>query len=157
MRPVELAFQIVELVGLHQPVGVSELARLAGLPKTTAHRILQALHQTGWIVPDDGDRPHWALTGRAMVTCGRATRLQSVLRGVALPVMEEMRRLTEETIHLTWRHEMSLVLLERLDGIKPVRYFFPYAGQATLHATPPAKRCWPRSRWMRSIPILAVA
>jgi len=135
MRPVELAFQLVELVAQHQPVGVSELARLAGLPKTTAHRLLQALHQTGWIAPDDSDRPLWALTGRAMVNCGRATRSQSLLRGVALPVMEELRRLTEETIHLTWRHDMSLVLLERLDGIRPVRYFFPYAGQATLHAT----------------------
>lgn len=135
MRPVDLAFQILELIGSHQPIGVGELSRLADLPKSTAQRTLQALAHTGWIAPSEGERATWALTTRAMVFCGRPTRPQSILRGLALPVMEELRRATEETIHLSWRHAARLVLLERLDGIKPVRYFFPYGGVSTLHAT----------------------
>jgi len=131
MRPVELALEILELIGRHQPVGVSQLSRLAALPKSTTQRSLKALAATGWIAA--GDDALWSLTTRAMVACGRATRPQAALRGVALPVLEDLRRATGETIHLTWRHEDRLVLLERLDGLKPVRYFFPLGGLVPLH------------------------
>jgi len=135
VRPVELAFQLIELLSLHQPVGVSELARLAGIPKSTVQRSLMALHKTGWIELADADRPVWSLSMRALVASGRANYEHSVLRGIAIPVMEELRRESEETVHLTYRFERSLVLLERLDGIKPVRYFFPYGAVSPLHAT----------------------
>lgn len=139
MRPVELAFQLLELIGAHQPIGVSELARISEIPKSTAQRALLALRKTGWIALSENDRALWVLTTRAMITCGRPTRLQADLRDLALPVMEDLRRASEETVHLTVRYRNQLVLLERLDGIKPVRYFFSYGGVAALHASASGK------------------
>jgi len=139
MRPVELAFQLVELLSLHQPVGVGQLARLADIPKSTAQRTLHALKKTGWVEPSAGDRPLWRLTMRALVASGRANLEHRSLRSLALPVMEELRRATEETVHLTCRFQNILVLVERLDGIKPVRYFFPYGGTSNLHSTATGK------------------
>ncbi|WP_375429572.1 IclR family transcriptional regulator [uncultured Sphingomonas sp.] len=135
MRPVDLAFQLIELLGIHQPAGVSELARLAGIPRSTAQRTLQALHKTGWIEPAGAETTDWVISMRAVIATGRTNHALARLRLVALPVMEELRRVTEETVHLTCRFERALVLVERLDGIKPVRYFFPYGGVVPLHAT----------------------
>ncbi|MFW7355033.1 MAG: helix-turn-helix domain-containing protein [Brucella sp.] len=47
---------MIELLSLHQPSGVSELARLTDMPKSTAQRILLALERTGWIEPAPTDR-----------------------------------------------------------------------------------------------------
>ncbi|MDD1449931.1 IclR family transcriptional regulator [Sphingomonas sp. H160509] len=135
MRPVELAFQIVELLGQHQPAGVTELAKLAGIPKSTAQRALGALHKTGWIEPASDDRGRWTLSLRALIAAGRANSALETLRGIAIPVMDELRRYSEETVHLNFRFDRLLILIERLDGIKPVRYFFPYGAISTLHAT----------------------
>lgn len=135
MRPVELAFKMIELLSRYQPVGVTELARLADLPKSTAQRTLVALEKTGWIRPAASDKRLWVLTMQALVAAGRGNEEHAALRGVALPVMEELRRISEETVHLTYRFDRTLVLIERLDGIKPVRYFYPYGAVTDLHVT----------------------
>ena len=135
MRPVELAFDVIEHLSQHQPAGVSEIARLANIPKSTAQRVLSSLHGTGWIEPTGGDRPMWRLTLRALVASGQTGAHHAAFRAVALGVMEDLRRQSEETVLLTRRFEDRLVLIERLDGLRPVRYFFPYGAVSPLHST----------------------
>lgn len=139
MRPVEIALRMMELIGTHQPAGVTELARLAGLPKSTAQRSLMALHKAGWIEFQDAKHPLWILTPRATVAVGGLTNGQRNLRGLAMPVMEELRRATGETIHLSYLHNNSIIIFERLDGIKPVKYFFPYGTIFPLHSSASGK------------------
>jgi IclR family acetate operon transcriptional repressor len=139
MRSVEVALRILEAVASRQPVGVSELARRLGLSKTTVQRSLTTLHASGWIEPVDGGTRAWTLSIRALVVGGRAIDSGRGLRSSAIPVMEEVRRKTGETIHLMVRHDDSVVLIERLDGIKPVRVFNPLGGRALLHRTSSGK------------------
>lgn len=139
MRPVELALRIVELLSSHQPLGVSELSRLADIPKSTAQRSLKALQKAGWVEAADPTQRLWSLTMQAVLASGRAGQRQSGLRNIALPVMEELRRATGETIHLTYRFRRSIVVVERLDGIKPVRHFLAYGAVYALHATASGK------------------
>jgi DNA-binding IclR family transcriptional regulator len=129
----------MEEIAAHQPVGVSELARLMDLSKTTVHRSLMTLREAGWIEPADDGRPLWSLSVRALVVGGRAVDSHSGLRSIAVPVMEDLRRATEETIHLHVRERRSVVLIERLDGIKPVRVFNPVGGRAAMHRTSAGK------------------
>ena len=63
----------------------------------------------------------------------------SGLRSIAVPVMEDLRRATQETIHLLVRERRSVVLIERLDGIKPVRVFNPVGGRSAMHRTSSGK------------------
>ncbi|WP_337187487.1 IclR family transcriptional regulator [Phenylobacterium sp.] len=139
IRPVEIALQLLELLSQHQPVGVSDLARLADLPKSTAQRALRVLEKSGWAEMTDPRRSVWSLTVRAVVASSRPTYEQARLRNLAVPVMEELRRATEETVHLSYRFRRSTFLLERLDGLKPARYFFPYGARSALHATASGK------------------
>lgn len=139
MRPVRLALRIVEEIASHQPIGTSELARRLALSKTTVHRSLMSLHEAGWIEPSEEARRSWRLSIHALVVGGRAVESRGRLRGIAIPVMEELRRSTEETIHLLVRYRERVVLIERLDGIKPVRVFNPFGGRARLHRTSAGK------------------
>jgi len=135
MRPVRLALQIVEEIASHQPIGTSELARRLGLSKTTVHRSLKSLHEAGWIEPSEESRTSWLLSIRALVVGGRSVESRGSLRRICVPVMEDLRRSTEETIHLLAHYQHNVVLIERLDGIKPVRVFNPFGGRAPLHRT----------------------
>jgi len=135
MRPVRVALQIVEEIASHQPIGTSELARRLNLSKTTVHRSLMSLREAGWIEPSEETRTSWVLSIRALVVGGRSVESLGSLRRVCVPVMEELRRATEETIHLLAHYQNDVVLIERLDGIKPVRVFNPFGGRAPLHRT----------------------
>jgi len=139
MRPVLISLQILEEVASRQPIGTSELARHLDLSKTTVHRALMSLSEAGWIEPSGEARKSWQLSMHALVVAGRAVESGFPLRSVALPVMEGLRRTTEETIHLVTRYRDSVALIERLDGIKPVRVFHPFGGRAPLHATSSGK------------------
>ena len=92
MRNVELTLQLLEEVALRQPVGVSELARVLQLPKTTVHRALKTLANSGWIAATEEARPSWAITLRVLTVGAHAVSAQARLRSVAIPVMEELRR-----------------------------------------------------------------
>src|SRR5258707_2236 len=128
MKSVRVAIAVLETVAFHQPVGVSDVARRLGLSKTTAQRALTTLHAAGWIEPAEEVRTAWALAIRALVVGGLATDARRGLRSIAVPVMDDLRRTTEETIHLFVRNDDQVVLVERLDGIKPVKVFNPLGG-----------------------------
>jgi IclR family acetate operon transcriptional repressor len=138
-RSVLVALKVMEEIAAHQPVGVSDLARLLGLSKTTAHRTLLTLAEAGWIEASGDRRALWSLSVRALSVGGRAVDSQRGLRGVAVPVMEDLRRSTEETIHLLVRERTHVILIERLDGIKPVRVFNPVGGRASVFRTSAGK------------------
>ncbi|MFI4975252.1 MAG: IclR family transcriptional regulator [Caulobacterales bacterium] len=139
MSSVRVALRVLEDVAFHQPVGVSEVARRLGLSKTTTQRALAILHDADWIEPAEEARTAWALSIRALVVGGHAVDSRRGLRSIAVPVMEELRRRTEETVHLFVRSHDRVVLVERLDGIKPVRVFNPLGGYALLHRTSSGK------------------
>jgi IclR family acetate operon transcriptional repressor len=138
-QSVLIALKVMEEIAAHQPIGVSDLARLLGLSKTTTHRSLLTLAEAGWIETSGDRRALWRLSVRALTVGGRAVDSHGGLRGIAVPVMEDLRRSTEETIHLHVRDRTHVVLIERLDGIKAVRVFNPVGGRASVFRTSSGK------------------
>ena len=140
MRPVNIALRLIELLGLHQPAGVTELSQLAKLPKSTIQRNLLALQRAGWIEMCDRARGQWTLTMRAAIAAGgRSTPNQLNLRNIAIPVMESIRQVTKETVYLSYMFEHAMVVYERLDGIKPVTHFIQTGTVYGLHASSSGK------------------
>jgi IclR family acetate operon transcriptional repressor len=135
MRPVQIALQLIETLAASQPAGVSEIARLTRLPKSTAQRALTTLHKSGWVEQSRERSGQWCLTMKALIAAGRATQGQDTLRNVAIPVMEELRRVTGETIHLMVRSRDKVVMVERLYGILSVGEFRPVGSAAPLNLT----------------------
>jgi len=133
MRPVETALNLLETLGRLQPAGVSELARELDLPKSTVQRALKTLADVGWIEAVSEEKGAWSLALRAGLSVGPADFAVRHLRAAAIPVMEELRRRTLESVYLAVRYEDQMALVERLDGINPVVHAWPLWRPGPLH------------------------
>ena len=134
MRPVQIALQIVEIIGRIQPAGVSEIAREMGLPKSTVQRALKTLAEAHWIEAAAGDRA-WSLTVKAGLAVGGADFATRKLRTAAWPVMEELRQRTRESVYLAVRDGPRIALIERLDSLAPVLHAWPMWRGGPMHST----------------------
>jgi DNA-binding IclR family transcriptional regulator len=80
---LDKAMSVLDTVEFCQPVSFAEIHHLTGLPKSTAHRLVLALEQHGFVRRDSDGR---IVTGTRFVT--------GMLPQIAEPIL---RRLTEET------------------------------------------------------------
>lgn len=129
----------METVATRQPIGVSDVARHLKITKMTAQRCLQTLHLSGWIKME-GDRPQtrWVLTSKAFIL-GRHVAENGNLRETALPIMKNLWKKTEESVHLVIAEGRQAILLERLETPQAVRLVLPLGGSAPLHAVASGK------------------
>jgi IclR family KDG regulon transcriptional repressor len=106
-------------------IGVSEVARRTGLPKTTVHRILGLLADLE-LAEQDQHKAGYRLGPRIVdlvreTPCMRTARLRDRL----LPYLLDLHRLTEEAVHLGVLRDHGVLVLERLYGhrsaVLPVR------------------------------------
>ena len=134
MRNVLNTLRVLEEVASRQPIGVGQLARVLDMPKSSVQRALVTLDTAGWIRPAAGEVTRWVMTTKALAVGGRASG-DLDLRGAALPIMEDLRRHTEETIHLTVPENGKMVLIERLETDKPVRTSMALGHALPLHAS----------------------
>lgn len=90
-------------------LSLAEIARRSGLPKSTAHRVLSMLLEVDAVEPhDDGYR-----MGVRMLTMASCAP-ELGLRDVALPHLEELHRVTGQTLHLATLRGGEVVYLEKL-------------------------------------------
>lgn len=137
MRSVVTVFRILDEVANRQPVGVSELARLLDLPKSTTQRGLNVLHDLGWIRPDESDTRRWSLTTKALSLGSQARELD--VRELARPVMSELQSRTGENVHLAVPQGAWTVLIEKVDGSQSVRTFERLGAVAPIYASATGK------------------
>jgi DNA-binding IclR family transcriptional regulator len=135
LRPVQIALQLIEVLGGLQPAGVSEIARAMDLPKSTVQRSLVSLSKAGWIEPGSGDPSTWVLSLQALIATGRADFAARPLRAAAIPVMEDLRRSTQESVYLAVLYKGRIALAERMDGMRPVAHAWPLWRSGPLHRT----------------------
>lgn len=133
IRSVLTALRVLEALS-QGALGVSELARAVGLPKTTAYRNLRTLAEAGWVRPSELDRTRWVLTSRPL-TIALAGSVEGGLREVARAEMTKLRDATGETVHLAIADPPAVVIVARVDGTQSIRTFLPLGAHAPLHAT----------------------
>jgi IclR family acetate operon transcriptional repressor len=134
LRNVLNTLHVLEEVASRQPIGVGELARVLDMPKSSVQRALVTLNTAGWIRPAPGEVTRWMMTKKALTIGGRSSD-DLDLRGAAVPIMENLRRQTEETIHLTVPEGGKMVLIERLETDKPVRIIMALGHALPMHAS----------------------
>ena len=84
----------------HRALGLSELARLAGLPTPTAHRLVAELVAAGFLTRQSDGR---YVVGRRMWDIGLLAPVQSGLRQLASPFLHDLYGATLATVHLAVR------------------------------------------------------
>jgi IclR family transcriptional regulator, KDG regulon repressor len=113
-------------------LSATEIARLSALPASTVHRFLANLESAGFL-NCDGNGTYQL--GIACVSLGQAARGQLDIRRVSLPHLQELHRRTRETVHLTVRHALSAVYVEKLDSPEPLRIHSRIGAAVPLYCT----------------------
>ena len=102
----------------HPSLSAQDIRRELNLSQSTLYRLLRSMKSKGWI-EDDGSgafRP-----GLRILSLARVVRRQLTMGQVALPVMQELSRVSGETILLTVISGPHAVCIERVDGPQTVR------------------------------------
>lgn len=110
----------------------ADIGRRAGLPSSTAHRIVADLVESGLLERDDGGRVRigmrlWELATRS----SHALRL----RQAAMPVMERVQARVREHTQLAILEQDEALFLERLSGPASGSNVTRIAGRLPLHAS----------------------
>src|SRR5579859_7042177 len=109
-----------------------QVASLTRFPVSTVHRFLANLVTAGFL-NRDGEGTHHL--GIACFSIGQAAVGQLDIRRLSLPYLQELNRQTRETIHLTVRHGLSAVYVEKLDSPEPLRIHSRIGASVPLHCT----------------------
>jgi IclR family acetate operon transcriptional repressor len=132
----------LEKIAEHQPIGVSELARLLEEDISAVQRALMTLAHDSWICAAPGKPTRWELTARIHAVA-HAAHGTHPLRQRARPVLEELRDGTGETASLNvpelGRFMISDVVESRhfLRVVLTVGATVPNIGSATARAILP--------------------
>jgi len=109
-----------------------QVASLSLLPVSTVHRFLANLVTAGFL-NRDGEGTH--SLGIACFSIGQAAVGQLDIRRLSLPYLRELNQQTRETIHLTVRHGLSAVYVEKLDSPEPLRIHSRIGAAVPLYCT----------------------
>lgn len=116
----------------HPSLGLSELARRAGIPLTSTFRLARSLTAAGFLEREPGGKYHVGL--RLWEVASFAPRGLG-LREVALPFMEDLFQVTQHNVQLAVRDGTESVYLERIAGRRAVPVLTRVGGRFPLHPT----------------------
>src|SRR5579863_4523770 len=108
------------------------VAERSRLPVSTVHRFLANLESAGFLNCGGDGIYH---LGIACFATGQAALGQLDIRRVSLPHLRELNQQTRETIHLTVRHGLSAVYVEKLDSPEQLRIHSRIGAAVPLYCT----------------------
>ncbi|MCM0620963.1 IclR family transcriptional regulator [Nocardioides bruguierae] len=116
----------------HRRLGLTELARRAGVPVPTAHRLVGELTAHGALARDAEGR---YTIGRRVWDLGHLAPVQSGLVETASPFLHDLYAATLVTVHLAVRDGEECLYLDRLRGHASVPVVSQVGSRLPLHAT----------------------
>lgn len=123
--------QILEaLAAADTSKGVTELSRELGLTKSNTFRLLQTLSTLGY-VKNTSNKQYQATLKAWQV--GRAVVENLNLRELAAPEMQILAQETHETIYLAVPENLSIIYIDKIESVKPIRSWNPIGGSAPIH------------------------
>ncbi len=138
VRAVERAHVLLEVLSHEQAgLGLTEVARRAGLGFSTCHRLLRTLTDLGYVAQDP-ETGHYLLGYKVLEL---ATRVQSLhlLLVLARPIMFETMRASGETTNLAVRDGEQGRYVAQVPSRASVRMFVELGSPAPLHASAAGK------------------
>ncbi len=130
------------------PLGVSEVARRAGVTKSAAFRILANLERRGYVAKDPVSARY--TLGAHLVYLGERSLGAVDLRAAARPALEALQQRFGETVNLGVREGAEVVYVDMIESSHGLRMAARVGGRDHLHSTalgktilaflPPAER-----------------
>jgi DNA-binding IclR family transcriptional regulator len=117
----------------HDAVSLKRLSQETGLHPSTAHRILGAMAQSGFV---ERAEPGAYRLGIRLLELGNIVKSRINIREIALPFMQALHGKIGESVNLGVRHDDEIIYVERTSsGRSSVRVVHLVGARAPLHAT----------------------
>jgi len=125
---------VLEVVAAEpRPLALGEVARLAAIDKSAAHRMLATLLAAGYVHRDPDSR-RYALSYR-VVSLSRNLLAENEVVRLARATLEAVSAETGEGVHLAMLDGSETVLVQRVKGSQLVAVDFQVGDRSRLHCT----------------------
>lgn len=122
INSVERALDVLGCFSIDVPeLGISEIAKLLGMYKSTIHRTLKTLEDRGFVIQNLQNQKY--RLGFRLFDLGSAVISKLEVRDIALPVMNILSAQTKETVTLNVVENDERVCIEKVESIEAVRSF----------------------------------
>lgn len=93
-------------------LGIAELARKTGLPKSTVYRLVQTLCKLGYVISVSSSNKY--MLGAKVLNLGYSVLTSLEIREITGPYLEQLSKSVGETVNLAIRDDCQLIYVERL-------------------------------------------
>jgi len=119
---------------------LTEISRQVNLPKSTTHRLIEALKNQGMIIADFYGRGYQL--GYQMVRWGTLAQVSMDLRNTSLPIMHSLVNQTDETVILSVLYQNMGIWIEKVECQQPIRLALRMGKPLVLYAGASSKILW---------------
>jgi DNA-binding IclR family transcriptional regulator len=138
LQSVSNALAVLTVLGRHGTyLGVADVARLLNLPRSTAFRLLSTLESHGFTEQEPGNRKY--RLGLKLFELAGVIWSNIELARLALPLLEQLSRDTEETVHLVVADRGESVVVEKVDSARAVYVRTHVGSRRPLYCTATGK------------------
>jgi DNA-binding IclR family transcriptional regulator len=118
IRVVDRAISVLNMLADGKPRTLTELSKEINISSSTTFRLLATLLSHS-LVQQENSTGQYRL-GLACLELARAYSTGNEIRHIALPVLEALRNVTKETVHLAVLDELEIIYLEKLEGLHAI-------------------------------------
>jgi DNA-binding IclR family transcriptional regulator len=129
-KTVVKSMQILNIFINHEKLSLQEIVNISGLPKTSAHRMLQSLEEMGFLSKDKEGKYE---LGLIFLQFGHLVAERLDIRKIALPAMQRLKEEMGEAVNLVIRDGNEAIYIEKVDTAERVRVYTQIGRRAPLY------------------------
>jgi len=133
-QSLDRGLRVIEsIAAINGSATLAEIARKTALPRSTAHHILRALVDFGYLL-QDGDARTYTLAPKLFRLTGR-TWTKEQLAEIAMPYLDELSRLTGEGTSLAVLRDGTVTVIAKREPDGPVRVVQEVGARRPIYCT----------------------
>lgn len=135
VQSVKRALDIIEVLSeSRQSLGVTQIAKLTGLSKTTVFRLLNTLMQAGYVQKESNDSDY--KLGVKFLKISSSILERQDIRDIAKPYLKKLSDLTKEIVHLAIMDINEVVYIDKVENSEhTMRIFSTVGNRSPMHCT----------------------
>ena len=159
VRALERALLLLGIIADADSLSLTELSQRAGMPASTAHRLLVTLQNFGYLEFRE-DTQQWSVGVEAFRIGGSFARRIKVV-DAGRPMLRELMEQTGETANMAIADDGDVVFVSQVETHEPIRAFHRPGTRAHMHASGIGKALLAHfdspalDRWMRTKGLVA--
>jgi DNA-binding IclR family transcriptional regulator len=134
VQTLDRALEILETLAEEgRSMGVTELGQRVGLNKSTVYRLLSTLAEWGYVEKSRKDNKY--KLGLKIIDLGSLVLNSIELITEALPYLNELKKKSQQPVHLARLEDGQVVYMEKVDVITSIRMYSQIGRRVPAHST----------------------